>query len=104
LADRRENLVGSIVIARARPDSSVSNSRGQSIVQVLVALGISTILLMAVATMQTNQSRENRALSEKMAANDLQQQDASQFQRRIAVFKALDSTSTKPRLSIRHTL
>ncbi len=49
----------------------LKNSRGQSLVQVLVSVGIMGILIAAMASMQENQTRENRALSEKLAANDL---------------------------------
>ncbi|MGZ3721884.1 MAG: type IV pilus modification PilV family protein, partial [Bdellovibrionales bacterium] len=51
---------------------SLQNQRGQSLVQVLIAAGIMGIILMAMASMQTNQARENSALSQKMAALDMQ--------------------------------
>lgn len=46
------------------------NQSGQSIVEALVAIGISMILVMALAAMQSMQSKENSALEQKMAALD----------------------------------
>ncbi len=43
---------------------------GQSIVQALVGIGISMILVMALAAMQSMQSKENSALEQKLAALD----------------------------------
>lgn len=54
--------------------SVLQNSRGQGLVQVLVAAGIGTIIMTAIAASQNNQARENRAMSEKLAANDFQNQ------------------------------
>jgi hypothetical protein len=45
---------------------------GQSIVQVLVASAIMGIILAAMVSMQVNQNRETRALTEKLSALDLQ--------------------------------
>jgi type II secretory pathway pseudopilin PulG len=50
----------------------LGNSNGQSLVQVLVSVGIMGILMAAMASMQTAQSRENRALDEKLGGLDLQ--------------------------------
>lgn len=50
----------------------LQNQKGQSIVQVLVSIAIMGILLVAMTSMQTTMSRENRALSEKLAALDLE--------------------------------
>jgi hypothetical protein len=47
------------------------NRRGQSLVQVLVSVAIAGILLMVMVSMQSLQGNENRALAEKLAANDL---------------------------------
>lgn len=54
--------------------STIRNSRGQGLVQVLVAAAIGAIIMTAIATSQSNQARENRAMSEKLAANDFQNQ------------------------------
>lgn len=54
--------------------SIIRNSRGQGLVQVLVAAAIGATLMAAIASMQSNQQRENRAMSEKLAANDFQNQ------------------------------
>ena len=47
------------------------NTRGQSLVQVLITVGIMGILLVAMTSAQLMQTKENHALSEKLAANDL---------------------------------
>jgi type II secretory pathway pseudopilin PulG len=51
---------------------SVRNERGQSLVQILVAVGLMGILMAAFAQMMTNQMRETKALSEKLASLDLE--------------------------------
>jgi hypothetical protein len=56
------------------------NSRGQSLVQVLIASAMGIVVMLVIATIQTNQARENQALSEKMASNDFQQQMFRSFQ------------------------
>jgi type II secretory pathway pseudopilin PulG len=56
---------------------SLKNQRGQSLVQVLISVAIMGILMAAMATMQTSQQRENRALSEKLSALDLQRSMSS---------------------------
>lgn len=48
----------------------LGNQRGQSIVQVLISIGLMGILMTAFATMMTNQSRETQALTEKLASLD----------------------------------
>lgn len=48
------------------------NSRGQSLIQVLVSVAIMGVLLTAMTAMQTNQSRENQALAEKLGALEFQ--------------------------------
>jgi hypothetical protein len=50
----------------------LKNQGGQSIIQVMMAAVIMGILFIAMASMQSNQVRENRALSEKLGALDLQ--------------------------------
>jgi len=50
------------------------NQRGISIIQLLVALGIMSILMAAMSTMFTNQTRETRALRQTLAILDLQKQ------------------------------
>lgn len=52
----------------------LANQRGQSLVQVLISIGLMGILMASFATMTANQSRETQALSEKLAAMDFQQQ------------------------------
>jgi hypothetical protein len=53
-------------------DSIFQNQRGQGLVSALVGIAISAVLAVTVASILVNQSRENRALSEKMASLDLQ--------------------------------
>lgn len=48
------------------------NSRGQTLIQALVAAAISAIVMMAMVTMQYNQQQENRALTEKLASLETQ--------------------------------
>jgi type II secretory pathway pseudopilin PulG len=48
------------------------NSRGQSLVQVLVGMVIMGILMVGFTSMMVNQQRETRALSEVLASMDLQ--------------------------------
>lgn len=55
-------------IGDSYPLVMTKNSRGQSLVQVLVAVAVSTVLLMAMVTSQVNQARENRGLTEKLAS------------------------------------
>jgi Tfp pilus assembly protein PilV len=50
----------------------LKNSKGQSLVQVMVAAAIMGIIMMAMVSTQTMQSRENRSLSEKLAILDFQ--------------------------------
>ena len=47
-------------------------TRGAGLPQVLVAVGITGVLVSVMAAMTTSQARENRALTEKLAALDLQ--------------------------------
>ncbi len=51
----------------------LKGQHGQGIIQILVSVAILGILTMAFATMMNNQWRETRALTEKLAASDLQQ-------------------------------
>jgi hypothetical protein len=48
----------------------LKNQNGQSLIQLLVSIGIMGIMTMAFVTMTTSQNREGRALAEKLAAND----------------------------------
>src|SRR5258708_3550369 len=48
-----------------------SNQRGQMLVQVLVAAGVSMTILLVLSSILQNISRETQALSEKMASLDL---------------------------------
>lgn len=50
---------------------TIDNSRGQSLISVLVAVGVMGVVLVGIASMQTTQSRENRALMEKIASAEL---------------------------------
>lgn len=48
----------------------IENQRGVSIIEVLVAIGVMTIVMASVTSFQVSQQRETRALSEKLAALD----------------------------------
>lgn len=48
------------------------NNFGMGLTQVIVAIGITSVLISAMVALTTNQARENRALTEKLAALDLQ--------------------------------
>lgn len=48
------------------------NERGQSLVQVLVSIAIAGIVMASFSSMMVNQQREARALTEKLAASDLE--------------------------------
>lgn len=48
--------------------SLLRNQRGQSLIQVMVAAGVGAIVMLAFASTQANQARENRALAEKLGA------------------------------------
>lgn len=52
--------------------SQVSSSRGQSLVEMLVGIGILSVVLLALSTMMSSTYFETRALSEKLAALDLE--------------------------------
>lgn len=47
------------------------NQNGQSLIQVLVAVGIMSLIATGMASMMSSQGRENRALSEKLAGLEL---------------------------------
>jgi hypothetical protein len=49
----------------------MKNQRGQSIMQVLVSVGLLGIVMMAMASMMSSLYKENKVLTEKIAANDL---------------------------------
>jgi Tfp pilus assembly protein PilV len=59
--------------------AALNNSRGQSLIQVLVAAALGVVVMLVIATTQVNQNRENQALNEKMAATDFQQQMLRSF-------------------------
>jgi hypothetical protein len=48
------------------------DQRGQSLIQVLISIGLMGIIMLAFTSMMTIQQRETNALSEKLAAVDLQ--------------------------------
>ncbi|WP_041577122.1 PulJ/GspJ family protein [Bdellovibrio bacteriovorus] len=48
------------------------NSRGNSLIQVLVSIGLTALLAATVASVLSHQSKEARALNEQLAAADLQ--------------------------------
>ncbi|OYZ12790.1 MAG: hypothetical protein B7Y39_18835 [Bdellovibrio sp. 28-41-41] len=48
----------------------IDNDRGQFLIQVIVVSAIMGILMMAMITIQINQSKENKALTEKLASLD----------------------------------
>lgn len=48
------------------------DSRGMTLVEVIIALGIMSIMSMAMMSLMQSQARETRALTEKMAALDFQ--------------------------------
>jgi len=56
---------------RLLPTLPISNQRGQSLVQILLSVGIMGIVLLAMASSQVMQHRENKALMEKLASVDL---------------------------------
>src|ERR1035437_381132 len=49
----------------------LKNQDGQSLIQTLIGIGIMGIMMMAFASMTTSQARDNRGLTEKLAATDL---------------------------------
>lgn len=49
----------------------LKNQRGQSLVQIIVAAGIMGVLVLAMTSMFSMQSKESRALLEKLASSDL---------------------------------
>jgi type II secretory pathway pseudopilin PulG len=51
--------------------SPFKNQNGQSMIQLLVSIGVMGIMMMAFVGMTTSQGRESRALTEKLAAHDL---------------------------------
>lgn len=55
---------------RARASEPLRSQKGQSLVQVLVSIGLMATLTLVFATMMEHQSRETQALSEKLAAMD----------------------------------
>lgn len=50
----------------------VFNTKGQSLIQVIVGLAVGAIAMMAFLSMTTNNQKETRAITEKMASMDLQ--------------------------------
>lgn len=56
------------------------NTRGMSLVEVLVSLGITVILMSATASMFVTQQRENRALNQKLEMIELKNQIMQAFQ------------------------
>ena len=46
----------------------LGNSRGQSLIQLLVAVGVSSIVVVTMMTMMTNQQRDFQSLTEKIAS------------------------------------
>ncbi len=80
----------------------MGNKKGQSLVQVLVSMGIMGIFMMAMISTQSMQAKENRALSEKLAANDFQQQltrafaDGSLCKKLLTTPSPTTFDSTKP--------
>ena len=51
--------------------SQLSNSRGQSLIQVLIGVAIMGVIATGIASMQATQARESSALAEKISALDL---------------------------------
>lgn len=51
-----------------------SNSRGQSLVEIIVASGIMMIILLAMISFQVSQQKETKALAEKLTSLELQRQ------------------------------
>ncbi len=51
---------------------TLKNSRGQSLIQVLVSIGIMGILTLGMVSIQQMQGKENKALTEKLAVLDAQ--------------------------------
>ena len=50
----------------------LKNSRGQSLIQVLISIGIMGLLTLGMVTLQQLQGKENKALTEKLAVLDAQ--------------------------------
>jgi Tfp pilus assembly protein PilW len=50
---------------------ALGGQKGQSLIQVVIALAISCIIFMGMASIQARESLENRALAEKLGALDL---------------------------------
>jgi type II secretory pathway pseudopilin PulG len=70
----------------------VQAQKGQSLVQLLVTIGIMGVVMAALASMNSNMSRENRALGEQMASFDL----ARIVSTTLALPAGCDSLITKP--------
>lgn len=51
----------------------IRSRRGMSLVEVLVVAAVGCVIALSMSAMLVNQTRETRALSEKLAANDFQQ-------------------------------
>jgi Tfp pilus assembly protein PilV len=49
----------------------IRKSTGASLIETMISVGILSITVVAFATLTTNQQKNNRALSEKIAALDL---------------------------------
>lgn len=54
--------------------SCIQNQKGQSLVQVVVAAAIMAIIMLSMISLQANQAKESRAIIEKLAALDFQQE------------------------------
>ena len=51
---------------------NIKNQRGQSLIQIVISIGIMGIVMAGFASMMSIQSKETRSLTEKLAALDLQ--------------------------------
>jgi len=65
-------IVRSTLLRTGRSRFLFENQQGQSIVQVLVSIGIMGIMMLAFASLMSGQMRETRALSEKLGSLDLE--------------------------------
>jgi prepilin-type N-terminal cleavage/methylation domain-containing protein len=70
----------------------LKSNKGFSLIEITVALGILSVTVLAFATMMTNQSRQTKALSEKMATLDL----TNALIRTVANSAACDFMLTNP--------
>lgn len=67
----------------------MKNEGGEALVQVIIAAAVGITIMMAIVGMQVNQSRENRAITEKLASIDLQRAITSVLSNPVSCAKLL---------------